>query len=919
MNSSKDHTPETSDTRSQAAQAGDKAAASLPAVPVLQQQTDQGEEPLQGMFITQLKELAPLQFKTRPAVPAPPLQRRENKTGLPDQLKSGVEQLSGTDLSDVKVHYGSSQPAQFDAYAYAQGPEIHIAPGQEQHLPHEAWHVAQQKQGRVQPTTQMKGVGVNDDSGLESEADAMGLKAMQLRADTLSSGYEHFKRSDIGDIRSQTEGTPALQQVNSEIAGANTRVAITQLVAGRFIVDDGEPLREGQVHKSTFLASVRAEVQQLAKDILEPVGLAQNDCPDLNYWIGFYNQKDAAHFEASVARYAPATQEAVDHTSYLSLLTERVKQGLIQHVATGSHEVEPGEPPAELEEKRPDPSILTMQRMEAPMQFGVCGSKEKRATPAVRVAALNSELVAASRQPAAESKCLALCAMYGYHTASQVIQDESTNLTANITDAKTDDGRRRIFTILSACGHTQMAVIRRLLSHEEGTDVHFDFNMQEGKMNERQQAIADRYKNNPKGVLDESNLAAAELEMSKPGKLILFSASGEHTFTVAVIPSSAAASAAGSSSAAASGGDDKEEVPMMPLPAAAASGQVMSGSTRSGGAGEFARAATPDDHAMAAAATASGGDASLTLRLPLPGNGGATTDNKSSPSAAPLVSAAAAAAQPGDNQQPSAAIATPTAIHSPAAAASTGTVVDPASVGLSLPVASGDHAAAAAATATSTVATGPPSTPLPIASAVGGGMLENKSQAASIAATGMATHSAAVAAAASGGQPSPAPMNATGIGDEKDPRTPALMREFVVLMDPENKNPNESRRRPLNLWWDTIRLQRWATDLRGKISDELKAERILHRARATFEPGGSPVAGYLTNPAAATGPLCYFLYQGWVDQHTILDQRFTRQLTHAEFLTFLGTLVDDDGDAKGAAASFVLTPPKPVRYKVYDL
>jgi hypothetical protein len=45
-------------------------------------------------------------------------------------------------------------------------------------LPHEARHVVQQKQGRMQPTMQMMGkVNVNDDAGLEKEADVMGAKA----------------------------------------------------------------------------------------------------------------------------------------------------------------------------------------------------------------------------------------------------------------------------------------------------------------------------------------------------------------------------------------------------------------------------------------------------------------------------------------------------------------------------------------------------------------------------------------------------------------------------------------------------------------------------------------------------------------------------------------------------------------------
>ncbi|WP_457355387.1 eCIS core domain-containing protein [Roseateles sp. P5_D6] len=111
---------------------------------------------------------------------AEPAQRQENRTGMPDGLKAGIESLSGMDMSDVRVHHNSSQPAQLSALAYAQGNDIHLGPGQEQHLPHEAWHVVQQRQGRVQATMQMAGVRVNDDVGLEREADLMGGRAMHL-------------------------------------------------------------------------------------------------------------------------------------------------------------------------------------------------------------------------------------------------------------------------------------------------------------------------------------------------------------------------------------------------------------------------------------------------------------------------------------------------------------------------------------------------------------------------------------------------------------------------------------------------------------------------------------------------------------------------------------------------------------------
>lgn len=105
-------------------------------------------------------------------------QRKPNHTGLPDNLKAGIEDMSGLSMDDVRVHYNSSQPAAVQAHAYTQGADIHVAPGQEQHLPHEAWHVVQQMQGRVEPTTEVGGLPVNDNFDLEHEADLMGSRAV---------------------------------------------------------------------------------------------------------------------------------------------------------------------------------------------------------------------------------------------------------------------------------------------------------------------------------------------------------------------------------------------------------------------------------------------------------------------------------------------------------------------------------------------------------------------------------------------------------------------------------------------------------------------------------------------------------------------------------------------------------------------
>ncbi len=121
-----------------------------------------------------------------------------NKTGMSDELKSGVENLSGIDLSDVKVHWNSRRPKQVNALAYTQGTDIYIGPGQEKHLPHEAWHVVQQKQGRVNPTFKMGNTQINDDVSLENEASRMGNKALSEKS------LRREKKSENKNIKSKS-------------------------------------------------------------------------------------------------------------------------------------------------------------------------------------------------------------------------------------------------------------------------------------------------------------------------------------------------------------------------------------------------------------------------------------------------------------------------------------------------------------------------------------------------------------------------------------------------------------------------------------------------------------------------------------------------------------------------------------------
>ncbi|MEN9985514.1 MAG: hypothetical protein RI925_1016 [Pseudomonadota bacterium] len=191
-----------------------------------------------------------------------------NHTGLPAPLKAGIESLSGMTMDHVKVHYNASSPAQFNALAYAQGSDIHVAPGQEKHLPHEAWHVVQQAQGRVKPTRQMQGgMGVNDDKGLEREADVMGERA--LASVTQQKSVRHNithppQQPDIQQKRLNAEEQARLDKTNVRLKNLadefeRDKLEATQKIQHAEITTTPETLRKvGLLREQTDAAILTA-------------------------------------------------------------------------------------------------------------------------------------------------------------------------------------------------------------------------------------------------------------------------------------------------------------------------------------------------------------------------------------------------------------------------------------------------------------------------------------------------------------------------------------------------------------------------------------------------------------------------------------------------------------------------------------
>ncbi len=194
--------------------------------------------------------------------PGPAIQRKPSRSGLPDRLKAGIEQLSGLPLDDVRVHYGSPLPARFDADAHTRGREIHLGQGQESLLPHEAWHVVQQARGRVKPTMKMHdGVTLNDDAALEREADVMGAKALGNAAHFHDEPMDRPEPHRDPSRSMPSHADPAEVRDHQESAGAVPAAGEIQL--GKTKAQKNKEKREGLA---------RAAQRKAAKDPLRSQG-----------------------------------------------------------------------------------------------------------------------------------------------------------------------------------------------------------------------------------------------------------------------------------------------------------------------------------------------------------------------------------------------------------------------------------------------------------------------------------------------------------------------------------------------------------------------------------------------------------------------------------------------------------------------
>ncbi len=116
-----------------------------------------------------------------------PIGSKSAENIMPMALQAKMEKSFGADFSEVNIHANSAAATRVGALAYAEGEDVHFAPGQydpqsskgQELIGHELTHVLQQREGKVHPSGERAGFSVNVDKKLEREADEGGKAAAE--------------------------------------------------------------------------------------------------------------------------------------------------------------------------------------------------------------------------------------------------------------------------------------------------------------------------------------------------------------------------------------------------------------------------------------------------------------------------------------------------------------------------------------------------------------------------------------------------------------------------------------------------------------------------------------------------------------------------------------------------------------------
>lgn len=166
---------------------------------------------------------------------------------------------------------------------------------------------------------------------LEQQAERVANQAASQR--TAPATHDLFRSQPEEIRRAPKEENPADAETAMAEPAPETRQARTE-APPRIVDEDAEP-GPGQMRKSEFMAALRSAICGTADAAMAGTGRTSQGCPWIDYWLGFYEGKNAAHLERAIRRFAPETAGAATARDYFAPITSRVRKSAETFTKTG--------------------------------------------------------------------------------------------------------------------------------------------------------------------------------------------------------------------------------------------------------------------------------------------------------------------------------------------------------------------------------------------------------------------------------------------------------------------------------------------------------------------------------------------------------------------------------------------------------
>lgn len=101
------------------------------------------------------------------------------------------------------------------------------------------------------------------------------------------------------------------------------------------VEDEAATVAPGQMRKSEFLEQLRSAVCATADEALAEAGQSAEGCPYIEQWFSYYEDKEPAHIERALRKYAPEAAAATSARDYFPAVSDRVRRGIATWAKTG--------------------------------------------------------------------------------------------------------------------------------------------------------------------------------------------------------------------------------------------------------------------------------------------------------------------------------------------------------------------------------------------------------------------------------------------------------------------------------------------------------------------------------------------------------------------------------------------------------